>query len=250
MDGLIKTLEKSGFEVFLTADSTKVRLLDVTLKIKMSEEVKTVHKEPKKHDLEGYYNFGHNRFEVERVPSGKLCLTIDEHFWRWSDYYRKNWRDTNKKTLEDQLRGFAKGLLTAAARKNAYLKEEEEKQRKIMEVELQRKERERIRAEKIEKQEQERQKVLILMTNAENWKKSLALKEYIAEVEKRAESGDSIGVPEGNLVEWLNWARQHADRLDPFSESPPSILNEETEEEQKTEHSYPRWQSLGHYDAH
>ena len=47
MDGLIKALEGSGYEVFLTADSTQVRLLGVTLKISISEEAMTIHKEPK-----------------------------------------------------------------------------------------------------------------------------------------------------------------------------------------------------------
>jgi hypothetical protein len=241
MDGLIKALEGSGYEVFLTAESTQVRLLDVTLKISMSEETMTIHKEPKKHNLDGYYHFGHSRFDTERVPSGNLCLTIDEHFWRWSDHYRKNWRDTKKKRLEDQLHNFAKGLLSSAAKKKAYVQEEEEKQRKIRELEIQQQERERIKAERIEQQKQEQQRVSRLLADAENWKQSLLLRQYIAEVERRSEDGDTIGVPEGNMEEWLSWAHQQADRLDPFTENPPSIRDEEIEEEKKPEHPYPRW---------
>ena len=241
MDGLIKALEGAGYEVFLTAESTEVRLLDVTLKISMGEEMMTIHKEPKKHGLDGYYQFGHSRFDTERVPSGNLCLTIDEHFWRWSDHYRKNWRDTKKKRLEDQLHNFAKGLFSTAAKKKAYVQEEEEKQRKMRELEIQRQERERIRAEKIEQQNQEQQRVSRLLANAENWKQSLLLRQYITEVERRLEDGETIGVPEGNMEEWLSWAHQQAHRLDPFSENPPSILEEEIEGEKKPEHPYPRW---------
>ena len=61
----------------------------------MTEEIKTIQKERKKHDLEGYYHFGHSDFETERVTSGNLCLTIYEHFWHWNEHYRKNWRDTD-----------------------------------------------------------------------------------------------------------------------------------------------------------
>jgi len=75
----------------------------------------TVHKEPKDHNLDGYYRFGHNRFDSEPMPSGDLCLTIHETFWRWSASYRKNWRDTKKKRLEDNLHSFVKGLLGAGA---------------------------------------------------------------------------------------------------------------------------------------
>jgi len=225
MDGLIKALEGSGYEVFLEAESTKVRLLDVTLKINMSEETMTVHKEPKNHDLDGYYQFGHSRLNSEPIPSGNLCLTIDEHSWRWNDHYRKTWRDTEKKKLEDQLHYFAKGLLGSAVRKKAFVLEEEEKQRKIKEMELQRQERERIRVEKIERQKQEQQRVSMLLADAENWKQSLLLREYIAEVERHSENGDTIGVPESDLVEWLmNWANQQVNRLYPFTDNPPSIL--------------------------
>lgn len=242
MDGLIKTLEGNGYDFFLSDECTQVRLLDVTLKIKMSEEITTVQKEPKKHDLDGYYNFGHSRFDTERVPSGKLCLTIDEHFWRWNENYRKNWRDTGKKTLEEQLHGFANGLVAAAVRKKACLQEKEERQRKEREIELQRQERMRIRAEKIEQKKNEQQKVSKLLADAGNWEKSLLLRKFIAEVERQAEEGEISSIQDGNLKEWICWAYQQADRLDPFSGNTHSILDEEIEEEIKPERPYlSRW---------
>ena len=233
MDGLIKALEEDGCDVFFADDSTQVKILDLPLKFRISEELMTVRKEPKKHDLDGYYRFGHSRFNTERVLSGNLCLTIEESFWRWSDHHRKNWRDTKKKRLEDHLNGFVKGLLKAAAQKKAYLQEEEEKQRKRREMEIQRQERQRIQAEKLQRMEQEQERVSKLVTDAENWRQSRLLREYIAEVERQAKEGKTNYLPEGDLSQWLEWAHQQADRLDPLSPSPVSILDEEIEEEEK-----------------
>jgi len=125
MDGLIKALEEHGNDVILSDNSTKVRIHDLTIKISISEELMTVHKEPEKHDLDGYYQFGHSTFNTMRVASGNLCLTIDESFWRWNQHYRKNWRDTVNKRLEDQLDGFLRGIFKAFAQKKAYLQEED-----------------------------------------------------------------------------------------------------------------------------
>ncbi len=241
MDGFIKAFEGKGYEVFLVTDSTQVRIDDVTLKINMTEEVKTIQKERKKHDLEGYYHFGHSDFDTERVPSGNLCLTIDEHFWRWNEHYRKNWRDTPTKRLEDQLHGFANGLLKAADQKRVRIRKEEERQRKEREMELERQERARVRAEKIEQKKLEQKKVSKLLADSEDWRKSRLLRKYIAEVQRRAENGAMIGIPDSDLTEWLNWANQQADRLDPFSESPQSILDEEIEEDEKPKYPYTRW---------
>ncbi len=33
--------------------------------------------------------------------------------------------------------------------------------------------------------------------------------------------------PEGELAKWLDWARKHADRVDPLIESPPSVFDED-----------------------
>ena len=78
MEGLIRALESLEGHVFLDDESTQVKILDLTIQISMSEEIMTEYKEPKKHDLSGYYQFGHSqRLDSEQVPSGKICLTIE-----------------------------------------------------------------------------------------------------------------------------------------------------------------------------
>jgi hypothetical protein len=62
--------------------------------------------------------------------------------------------------------------------------------------------------------------------NAAAWRKDRDLRAYIQAVEERAirEHGR---IEEGSELDcWLKWARQQADRLDPLTPSPPSILDE------------------------
>ncbi|MFH1933295.1 MAG: hypothetical protein ABIN18_17100 [Pseudomonadota bacterium] len=85
---------------------------------------------------------------------------------------------------------------------------------------------------------------LVLRLNNEvwNWKRSQILREYIAEIEKHATDDELPFGLEKPLVEWLKWAHDQADRLDPLSPSPPSILDEDCpEEEERNEHPYSRW---------
>jgi hypothetical protein len=113
MDALVKSLEKRGFEVRLSKQSTEVKILDTFLDITISEELVRERKEPKDSDLNGYYRFGHSRFEDHPVPSGILCLSI--HSWV---YFRgsiqQNWRDREKRRLEDLLNKFVEGLAKIA----------------------------------------------------------------------------------------------------------------------------------------
>jgi hypothetical protein len=70
-----------------------------------------------------------------------------------------------------------------------------------------------------------------LISEAENWKRSQILREYIEEIEKYATSVELSFSLDKPLTEWLKWAHDQACRLDPLSPSPPSILDEECPEE-------------------
>ena len=60
-----------------------------------------------------------------------------------------------------------------------------------------------------------------LLNEVENWQKSKAIRAYVAAVEAAAKRNNAF---EG-LAPWINWASDQADRFDPFSESPSSILD-------------------------
>ena len=233
MDALIKALENRGYDVHLSRNGTETKILDVTLNFGISEELQTKRTQPKDHDLNGYYRFGHSRFDTTRVPSGRLCLTIDNfgHSYRG----RRNWRDSKTKQLEDWLNAFIAGLLKMATWEKKHIEEVREKERQQREWLQKREEQTRLRAEKRRRIEEEQAKVLSLISDAENWRKSQLLREYIVEIERLIQAGTCPFQPEGDSEDWLKWAKQQADRLDPLTPSPESILDEHVDDDEKDE---------------
>lgn len=231
MDSVIRVLESKGFHVVIENSTTQVKIFDISIKILLKEEYKTVPKKPKDHDLNYSYEFGYaskyGAHSYDRVPSGILCLSIDE--WVGGrGAQQKNWRDTKSAVLEDRLPKFMSGLIQIAVKKS-----EETRQRK--EEERLREERKRILQQKVDEYNFEKGRVSGLLEDSDNWNKAFALRRYIAEVEKCLKSGERIPFIEGSAEDWIEWAHNQADRLDPLKDSPPSILDNAEELERASQ---------------
>ena len=120
VDALLKGLVERGFEVSQEDGSVKVQIHGECLGFGISEDVITQKTQPKDMNLDGYYRFGHSRFDRVRVPTGKLCLTIHDRGYYWGNNLRRNWRDTKRKQLEDSLDAFVMGLIKRAAKKKEH----------------------------------------------------------------------------------------------------------------------------------
>ena len=102
-----------------------------------------------------------------------------------------------------------------------------------------------MRAEKLALMKAERERVDSLIQQAENWKTGELVRAFV-EAAKRELAPPGGGVaPNSDLAQWIQWASQQADRLDPLRESPPSILDEKLEEVDETGWRYPS----SRYDA-
>ena len=153
-------------------------------------------KRPKDHSLDGRYRFGHSRFTEERVPSGDLCLTIHQADGFYIYGCQQNWNDGKKSKLENRINSFIDGLVTVAVAKIARDKEEmEEEQRRIERQKRLEEERQR-RAELRSKYLEEEARVNQLIAEAENWKKSQILRDYIVEIESGTTAGKLSFSPE------------------------------------------------------
>lgn len=242
MDTVIKVLEKQKYGVYLSEGRTKTKIQEVPISFGISEKLVTKKKRPEEHELDGRYRFGHSRFIEERLPSGDLSLTIHDA----EDFYiygcQQNWNDGKKSKVENRINSFIHGLVTVAAAKIERDREKEEEESRKMER-LRQLEEERIkRAEVRRRYLEEEAKLNKLVSEAENWKRSQILREYIAEIERLATAGELSLSLEKPLVELLKWAHDQAKRLDPLSPSPPSILDAECpEEENRNEYSHSRW---------
>ncbi len=225
MDSVLKVLESKGFPIVLENSETRVKIFDVSITFLLKEEYKTVPKKPKEHDLEWNYQFGykskHSSYNYDRVPSGILCLSIDE--WVGGrGTQQKNWRDTKSVVLENRLPKFISGLIQIAAKKS-----EETRRRK--EEERLREDQKRILQQKVNEYNVEKERLAGLIEDSGNWNKAFALRKYIVEVEKRSEQGEIFPFLEEKGDDWIEWAYNQADRLDPLKPSPSSILDDADE---------------------
>ena len=123
------------------------------------------------------------------------------------------------------------GLIELAGHARERQVEEERQKQEAQERERRRQEEARLRVEKRQRIKAERTRVDLLLAEAKDWKRSRDLREYIeAKRQKHLRDGETIE-PGSDLARWLEWANQQADRLDPLTESPPSILDEDVGEE-------------------
>lgn len=222
VDAILKTCEASGYAV---GRGPTVKIQDAKIPFGIVERLETKEEQPKEHDLDGHYDFGYNRFNRKQVPSGRLELFIDQSGMYWAHGCRFTWRD-GKKPLEQRLNSFMDGLEDLATRMLAHEEEEKRKAEQRRVEELRRQEETRQRAEKRAKYDAERARVEQLRQQARCWKEADDLRRFIDAV-KRIHGAIEPG---SEIAQWLDWASQQADRLDPLRPSPPSILDEKIEE--------------------
>jgi hypothetical protein len=139
---------------------------------------------------------------VTLEPSGRLSIEV----WTESGYNRRNWRDGKTQRLEDLLPQVVAGFMRLALSDRA----EREKQRTAEE---------RANVEKSIKTEQS--KVNALRNSAVRWLRSEQIRSFISAAREAAVNNGQPTEPGSPFGDWIAWAEQQADQLDPLKESPP-----------------------------
>ncbi len=223
-DALVKVFERRGWEVAVQSDGTFVHVDDVPIAVTIEESTETFELPPKP-ELTRSYSFHYKRRETGRRPSGRLTVAIRETQSVWHHNLRRNWRGSKKRALEQRLTNVIVGKLKLSSAVKADLAERERKA--LEEQERQRK----LQAALDEQQRlqtalaQEKERVDLLLDKAARWRQSQSLRLFIEEARKRGRV-DELGIEGNHFAQWLAWATEQADRLDPFSPSPPSILDD------------------------
>ena len=185
MDSLIKLLKARKHQLIVENNSTYAVVYGEKLNIRLKEKSKVVY---------DTNEFG--REERQLHPNGKLAFIFYIH-----SYYQKEWVDGNtliESRLPEILAYFE---ITAKNEKQSRI--EREQRRKQEEEERQR------RKELQRKKDDEFKKIRILIDNANFWKQAQILREYIQAFECKKDLN-----PE--LQEWLLWAKDKVEWLDPF----------------------------------
>lgn len=238
VDALLKAFEKHGYSV---GGGPSITIFGVAVTFSIDEMTESQREAVDEHDLQGPYRFGHSRFREKHVPSGRLSLHITSSNAYWAQGCRKTWRD-GKSPVESRLTSFVEGVVRFAAAIKTH-NEECERQERARQAEAERRaETARQRAEKLKLIKAERARVRQLLLTAKNWQRSQALREYIEAAVKYRTANQGPSGQDPEFVAWAAWATQQADRLDPFAESPPSILDEDIEElESPPLRGYSKW---------
>jgi hypothetical protein len=215
--GLITALEEEGFKIAVKKghkEKTTATLHNQAIGFTIVEKIDHIPlaSPPKGGVLQRVLTYAGTPHEQK--PSGRLGLQI----WQPWNASPKRWNDGKTRTLEDLLPEIVAAFLRIAlAGKVADERREAEK------AEAERLEEERARKAALINQEEAR--VRALHRAAANWGRACRIRDLVAAASDGARrEGVSVepGTPFGD---WLIWAAEQADRIDPLKVSPRSIID-------------------------
>ncbi|MCW3101147.1 MAG: hypothetical protein JWL77_6765 [Chthonomonadaceae bacterium] len=242
-DALLKECERRGYEV-AAGPSITIQKHRMTLSISEGVETKREEAGDAADDLRGSYSFGHSRYTSKRLLTGRLILTIEGGRGNWASGSRSTWRDTEKSRLEDRLGKVLLALIDLAEMARRHEEEQERQREAERQAEARRQEAARQLAERRKVYKAEKARFTQLLQQAENLRKSRAIRELIEAVRNQQQDAQPHPmVPDGDTAGWIEWATRHADRLDPLRPSPPSILDEKLDDEEQSNAGRPHWDS-------
>jgi hypothetical protein len=210
MDALVKAAELRGHKVVVEGHDNKVVTVieahGEEIAIKLTEKT-TQHKTVPAPDESRAKHPWESARRYSFAPSGRLTLEIDEYS---RERITKRWQDGPRCQLEDCLNEFFVSVLRFAA-----VKRNERATR----------ERERLDEERRRQQREQRQRLIAeeqkrldgLLQDVEAWHLARRIRTYLKAID---ESSDEV------TDDWIRWAADQADRIDPSVPSPKSILDE------------------------
>jgi hypothetical protein len=205
MNALFVALEARGHQVGIQDGFNKtlgVRINGQPIEFGLEEKFQRIERpEDKSRRLDPW---GYRRYQY--VATGTLILKIKE--WG-ADGLQKTWSDGKTAKLETCLNDFIVGLLKVAEAVKARRMKQEQEEQLRREAERQRQEEAMKRQEELARREE-------LEREATNWAKAQQLRAYLAALKEMliAKHGE---IQSGSQADqWLVWAHQHADRLDPL----------------------------------
>lgn len=205
MNTLFLALEARGYPVGIQEGykrSLGVRIDGEPIEFGLEEKFRRLdHPDQKNPRLQSWERERH-----QYVPSGILFLKITQ----WGvDGLQKTWSDRKTSKLESCLNDVVAGLLKVAeAAKARRLKQEQEEQL--------RREAERRRQEEERKWQEELARRQRLEQEAASWVKAQQLRAYLAAFKDMLNDKHGEVQSGSQADQWLTWAHQHADRLDPL----------------------------------
>ena len=207
---LLQAIVKAAGELGWTAsigrsrtETTYLEVEDTDVHFRLFEKSRQVERsKPKKYSYQP---------DWEYEPTGTLRIELTQAY---SYQGQKKWSIREEKTGIEETESFLKGVQKFVAYKKEERRYWEEKKRR-REAEKRRKE----EAERRRKKKEARRSAL--ERQADRHGQARHLRRYIEEVERRAAQEDLSLKRRKACQEWLRWAREHAERIDPLSSGLP-----------------------------
>lgn len=204
LNTLVRKLEQRKFPVYIDKGLIKVKIFGQGIGFSLKEKYRRIELPQKPGS---YYK------EYDHLPTGILILSIENV--RVDHTIRKNFTDNYAGKVEDKLNEFMAALLICSQAMIAERKYRDQ-QHKIYE------EQQRKRDELLLQIKNEEKKVAELFSNIELFHKAKIIREYVEALRLKS----SVNDQELNENEqYIQWALEQADRLDPLVKSPASVLD-------------------------
>ena len=222
MDALVKALEDRGMPLRIEPDDkrrTCLTLQSQVIAIRLAENISRTEREPTEKERQEIKKYGstylRDRYSFHHTGMLKLGILGD-----YRDELQKVVGDGKQQRIEQLLNEFIVKIETEAVRRKRDA-EHHERQRLRWEEEA------RLRREYEERQRKEMDRFKTLEEAASNWKRAEDLRAYISAVEAEAARGDGGIELNSDLGQWIAWARQKADWLDPIINPECQVLDED-----------------------
>lgn len=220
MDALIKALENRSIPITIREDhdpSTIIEVLGEEFGIGIEEIIDRreipLTKEQKAEKEKRPWMF--DRPSYSKHPTGRLLLQLKGGP---SGFWRKNWTDGKIQRVESLLNKFVVSLFECAVKKRT-----ERMEKEIREVQAMEKRR---KAEELKEQQRiEQERLQELNRGVEAWHRSQAIRTFVEAVRASSQEDDLV-FGRHRAADWIPWALQQADRIDPLRESPYAVLDE------------------------
>ncbi|MFS0752618.1 hypothetical protein [Oceanobacillus sp. 1P07AA] len=201
-------IRESKYRQYRNRNELFVCLNEDSVPIFIKEKQRRVEHKQTKEKIE--YSFGSS---YDYVYTGKLHFGIDSYHAK-----RKNWHDTETKKIEDQIGEIIIWVIEAIqVEKTIRKKHEAEKVRRLEE--------ERIRQQIAERKEEELKQLEQLNINSIDWDKAERIRRFANAVELKLD-GIKKQEEKEKVLNWLKWAREKADWIDPLVEREDKLLGE------------------------
>ena len=206
LDTLFKSLEKLSFEISIFRDRdrdirTDAKFHGLRLEISLSERSLRFEQPLTKEQQKESGRYEKYRFE----PSGEFELIL-----RRRPLDERHWRDTGKRRIEDRLNDIVAEFVLST--ELVRIETENRNAERLRNIEL-----ELAAEEKRQKQLIEPQRREILENQPSQWRLALDLRQFLDACEHEFRIRGHYLTPVSQNAQWLVWAREHAERIDPVT---------------------------------